>query len=93
MPNSTSAKKRLRQSLEQRTRNRSGRSVLRTQLRKARELVAAGDVAGAEAQVRVVAKKFDQAAAKGLIHDNAAARTKSRLVASVKALKSKGASA
>jgi ribosomal protein S20 len=41
----------------------------------------------------VVAKKFDQAAAKGLIHDNAAARTKSRLVASVKALKNKGASA
>lgn len=92
MPNSTSAKKRLRQSLEQRARNRAGRSVLKTQLRKARELVAAGDVAGAEAQVRVVAKKFDQAAAKGLIHANAAARTKSRLVGSVKALKSKSAS-
>ena len=92
MPNSTSAKKRLRQSLAQRARNRSGRSVLKSQLRKARELVAAGDVSGAEAQVRVVAKKFDQAAAKGLIHANAAARTKSRLVGSVKALKTKSAS-
>jgi small subunit ribosomal protein S20 len=90
MPNSTSAKKRLRQSLEQRARNRSGRSVLRSQLRKARELVAAGDVAGAEAQVRVVAQKFDKAASKGLIHANAAARTKSRLASSVKALKAKG---
>jgi small subunit ribosomal protein S20 len=89
MPNSTSAKKRLRQSLERRARNRAGRSALKTQLRKAREAVAAGNLSTAQTEARLVAKKFDQAAAKGLIHANAAARTKSRLAVQLKALEGK----
>jgi small subunit ribosomal protein S20 len=87
MPNSESAKKRLRQSEVRRSRNRAGRSALRTQIRKVREAVAAGNLEQAEAAYRAVVKKLDQAAAKKIIHANAAARTKSRLSKAVKSLK------
>ncbi len=90
MPNTKSAKKRLRQSLERRTRNRAVKSAVKTQLRQVREAVTAGDVAKAEAGFKVVQKKLDQAAAKNVIHKNAAARIKSRLSARLKAAKSKG---
>lgn len=89
MPNTTSAKKRLRQNIVRRARNRSVKSALRTQVRKVREAVAAGDLAKAEAELKLAAKKADKAAAGATIHRNAAARTKSRLAAKVRALKVK----
>jgi small subunit ribosomal protein S20 len=79
MPNTQSAKKRLRQSLENRARNRAVKSVLKAQLRKVRELAAAGQIEAGETEFRLTVKKLDQAAAKGVIHRNAAARLKSRL--------------
>lgn len=85
MPNTKSAKKRLRQSLERRTRNRAVKSTMKTQLRQVREAVAAGNVAEAQAGFKTAQKKLDQAAAKGVIHKNAAARLKSRLSARIKA--------
>ena len=91
MPNSVSAKKRLRQSLDRRERNRAVRSTIRTQVKKLRSEIAAGDVAKCEAEFRVTAKKLDQAAAKKILHDNAAARLKSRLSAAIKAVKTKAA--
>ena len=84
MPNTASAKKRLRQNDATRLRNRSQRSSLRTQLRRVREAVASGDKDMAQSELRTAQKKLDQAAAKNLIHRNAAARTKSRLVKLVK---------
>ena len=87
MPNSESAKKRLRQSEVRRARNRAGRSALRTQIRKVRQAVASGNLEQAEAEFKKVVKKLDQAAAKKFIHANAAARTKSRLSQAVKGLK------
>lgn len=87
MPNSESAKKRLRQNEVRRARNRAGRSALRTQIRKVREAVAAGNLEQAEAEFQKTVKKLDQAAAKRFIHANAAARTKSRLSKAVKGLK------
>lgn len=91
MPNSVSAKKRLRQSLDRRARNRSVRSAIRNQVRKLRATIAGGDAAASEAEFRVTAKKLDQAAAKGILHANAAARLKSRLSAAIKASKAKAA--
>ncbi len=79
MPNSKSAKKRLRQNIDRRLRNRSVRTSLRTQIRKVREAVKAGDVEQAEQAYRLAAKRLDQAGAHMLIHPNKAARTKSRL--------------
>lgn len=85
MPNTKSAKKRLRQSLERRTRNRAVKSTVKTTLRQVREAVAAGNVTEAQAGFKTAQKKLDQAAAKGVIHKNAAARLKSRLSARIKA--------
>jgi small subunit ribosomal protein S20 len=89
MPNTKSAKKRLRQSSERRTRNRATKSALKTQVRKVREAIKAGDTTLGDTELRVAAKKLDKAAAKGVIHANAAARVKSRLSSAVKAAKKK----
>ena len=79
MPTTKSAKKRLRQSLERRASNRAVKSSVKTQVRKVRQAVADGDISKAETELRLAAKKLDRAAAKKVIHSNAAARTKSRL--------------
>ena len=86
-----SAKKRHRQSLERRAKNRSIKSAVKTQVRKVRQAVAAGDVTTAETELRLAARKLDKAGAKRVIHPNAAARTKSRLAHLIRAAKSGGA--
>jgi small subunit ribosomal protein S20 len=87
MPHSKSAKKRLRQNVLRRERNRSVKRSLKTQCRKVTDAVTAHDLAAAEAQMCEAARKLDRAAAHKIIHRNAAARTKSRLSARIKALK------
>jgi small subunit ribosomal protein S20 len=87
MPNTKSAKKRLRQSLERRARNRAVKSSLKTHIKKVLTAVEGGDVAATGDEFRTAAKKLDQAAAKGVIHRNKAARLKSRLSARLKAAK------
>ena len=87
MPNTSSAKKRLRQNILRRARNRSVRSSVRTQCRKVREAVKAGDVEKEETEFRMAAQKLDKAGARNIIHRNAAARMKSRLSARIKAIK------
>jgi small subunit ribosomal protein S20 len=87
MPNTKSAKKRLRQSLERRARNRAVKSSLKTQVKKVLSAVGAGDDATVDSEFRTAAKKLDQAAAKGVIHRNKAARLKSRLSKRLKAAK------
>ena len=91
MPHSASAKKRLRQNLRNRERNRAAKSVIKTEIRKVLERLRGGDVPAAKEQLRTVAKKVDQAAAKNIVHRNRAARVKSRLSARiVKASKTRG---
>ncbi len=87
MPSTKSSKKRLRQNVANREKNRSIRQALRTQCRKVREAVTAGELQQAESEFRVAAKKLDRAGARSIIHQNAAARVKSRLSAKIKALK------
>lgn len=89
MPNTASAKKRLRQNEKLRLHNRAQRSQLRGQLRRVRDAVKAGDADAAMTEMRLAQKKIDQAAAKNLLHDNTAARTKSRLNKMVKAIVAK----
>lgn len=89
MPNTKSAKKRLRQNLVRRTRNRATKSLLKTAVKKVRESIAEGDVSGGEQNFRLAAQKLDRAAARRVIHRNAAARVKSRLSAALKAAKQK----
>jgi len=87
MPNTKSAKKRLRQSLEQRSRNRAGRSTLKSFVRRVLTAIEAGDLKKAEAEFRLTVVKLDKAGARGLIHPNKAGRIKSRLQKRLKAAK------
>ena len=86
MPNTASAKKRMRQDAVRRSRNRSTKSALRTQVRKVREAIAAKDAEQSQTEFQALVKKLDRAASRNVIHANAAARTKSRLAAAIKAL-------
>jgi small subunit ribosomal protein S20 len=87
MPNTSSAKKRMRQDAVRRARNRSTKSTLRTQVRKVREAITAKDIETSQTEFRTLVKKIDKAAAHNVIHANAAARTKSRLSHAIKGLK------
>lgn len=90
MPNTKSAKKRLRQNVAQRDVNRNFKRRVRTLCRNVRNAVAAGDAEQAEADFRLAAKQLDRASARNIIHRNAAARVKSRLSAKIKAVKQPG---
>jgi small subunit ribosomal protein S20 len=92
MPNTQSAKKRFRQDAVRKLRNLAIKREMRHQVRKAREAVKEGNVAEAETELRLAAKKLDRAGARNLIHRNAAARVKSRLSAKIKAIKQRAAS-
>ncbi len=89
MPNTENAKKRLRQSLVRRTRNRAAKAELRTRIRKVLEHVKSGDAAASETEFRLTVKKLDKAASGHVIHANRAARLKSRLTHRLKAAKAK----
>jgi small subunit ribosomal protein S20 len=86
MPNTASAKKRMRQDAIRRSRNRSTKSSLRTQIRKVHEAVTAKDLEKSQTEFRLLVKKIDKAAAHKVIHANTAARTKSRLSRAIKGL-------
>ena len=91
MPNTTSAKKALRQNEARRLRNRAQRSALRTVIKKFRAAAMAGtDAEATETMFRTAVKMLDQAAAKHLIHKNTASRVKSRLASFKKRLSQQG---
>lgn len=89
MPNTKSAKKRLQQDIGRRARNRAVKSAIRTQVKRMLAAVEAGDAAKSQVELKAVVKRLDQASAKGVVHKNTAARTKSRLTQRVKAIDQK----
>ena len=78
MPNIKSAKKRVKVIATKTLQNKALNSQLKTEIKKANAAIEnnAEDKAVA---VRVAIKKIDQAAAKGILHKNTAARRKSAL--------------
>ena len=84
MPNTKSAAKRLRQNTLRRASNRSVKRDVRTRYRKVIAALEAGKAEEARTLFRDATKKLDQAAAKRVLHRNAAARLKSRLAARMK---------
>ncbi len=78
MPNNRAAAKRMRQEQKRRLHNRSIKSLVKTQITKARQAIATD--ADAESAVRDAVSELDRAAKKGVIHRNNAARRKSRLM-------------
>ena len=83
MPKLPSSKKRQRQSEKARLRNKSVRSRLRSTMKKVLSATSKTDAEGLISQVQSVIDKSTQ---KGVIHPNAAARYKSRLVRHVTAM-------
>jgi len=81
-----SALKQMRQGLKRRARNRQNVSQVRTQIKKLREALAKGDADAANKLLAQTVGAIDKASKKGIIHDNAAARYKSRLSRKVAAL-------
>jgi small subunit ribosomal protein S20 len=79
MAHSVSALKRVRQNEKHRQRNKSVTSGVRTVIKKFRTMCAEGHLDEARGLYPGVAKKIDQAAAKGILHKNSASRYKSRL--------------
>ncbi len=78
MPNIKSAKKRVKVIATKTMRNKAINSALKTDMKKANAAIESNSADKAEA-VRVAIKKIDQAAAKGILHKNTAARKKSAL--------------
>ena len=78
MPNIQSAKKRVKVSEKKNLRNRMVKTGVRTSVKKFDAAVAA-DPQNAAAQLSVTSAAIDKAAAKGVIHKNAANRKKARL--------------
>ena len=79
MPNIKSAKKRVLVAQKKALQNKAIRTNLKTVVKKADAAIAAGD-ADSAAAIKVAIKKVDQAAAKNIMHKNAAARKKSQLM-------------
>lgn len=79
MANHESALKAHKQSVANRERNRQARTRLRTALKAIRKAIGANDADGAKASLSETVSLIDKMAKKGVIHDNAAARYKSRI--------------
>jgi small subunit ribosomal protein S20 len=86
LANTKSAQKRIRQNSKHRDLNRVHRGRARTAVKQARIALDAGEVEEAREAVRAATKWLDQAASKGVIHGNNAARRKSRLMKQLAAL-------
>ena len=82
MANIKSQKKRILTNEKRHERNKAVRSELKTRVKTATKAVGTEN---AEETLRAAIKRIDMAAAKGVIHKNAAARRKSRLMKKVAA--------
>ena len=86
MANTKQARKRARQMVVRNMHLSAQRSQFRTAIKAVRKLVVAGDKAAAQEAFKKAESVIDSMARKGVLHTNAAARHKSRLSASIKAM-------
>ena len=91
MASHASALKAHRQSVVRREKNRQFRSTLRSALKTIRTAISANEIEKAKGQVAETASLIDRMATKGIIHDNAAARYKSRIQLSLNKASTPGA--
>jgi len=80
MAHHKSAVKRNRQALEARERNRKVRSTMRTEVKKARDAIAKGDVQPNAGLVQDAVKLLAKSAKKGVLKKRTASRRVSRLM-------------
>ena len=86
MANHPSSRKRMRQNVKRRATNRSNRSRLRTQIKKLRSALEAGDKQQSLVELQPTISLIDKMVNKNILHQNTAARYKSRLTKHVNAL-------
>lgn len=86
MANIKSAKKRILQNEVRRQKNRTFRSRMRSTIRRLRAAIDQGEATEARELLEPTLRVIDKTAQKGIIHDNAAARYKSRLTRAVRSL-------
>jgi small subunit ribosomal protein S20 len=79
LAHSASAIKRVRQNVKRRERNRANRSRLRTQIKKFRQALETSNLDEAKALLPTTMSLLDVMVKKGIIHENAGNRYKSRL--------------
>jgi len=80
LPHTKSAQRQVRVSERRRLRNKSIRSLCKTNITKAETLIFLGELESAKQAVVAAISSLDKAAEKGVIHPNNAARRKSRLM-------------
>jgi small subunit ribosomal protein S20 len=80
LPGSKSAQKQVRVAERRGLRNKSLRSLCKTNITKAEKLIFSGELEAAQEAVAAAISALDKAAEKGVIHPNNAARRKSRLM-------------
>jgi small subunit ribosomal protein S20 len=85
MAHSNSAKKRIRQNVTRRARNRWRIKSMRTAIKAFENAIANGSVDEATQAFRAASKIVDRTAQNGVIHPNQASRRKSRMNAHLKA--------
>jgi small subunit ribosomal protein S20 len=88
MAHSISSRKRIRQNVAARARNRWRLRTMRVAIKTFRDKLVHGSLEEAATAMRACAKVVDRTAAKGVIHKNQAARRKSRMSAALKGRKS-----
>jgi small subunit ribosomal protein S20 len=76
---SISAKKRVRQNLKARARNRSRKELLKNNVKEFNAAVTTGDWKKAEEALNKTVQRMDRISTKGTIHRNTASRKRSRL--------------
>ncbi|HJN73241.1 MAG TPA: 30S ribosomal protein S20 [Myxococcota bacterium] len=87
MAHHADALKRIRQNAKRRTRNRHYRATMRTEIKRVRAAVDAGDHAAAEAALPTAVGIIQRLASKNIIHKRNASRRVARLYAAVNKIK------
>ena len=80
MPNIKSVKKDVLRSRQRQIRNQATRSRIKTFVKKTNAAIASGNADEITPAIVAIASVVDKAAKRGIIHPNAAARRKSRLM-------------
>ena len=89
MAHSLSAKKRVRQNAKARTRNRSRKSTIKTQIKRFEESLSSGNIETTQEQFKLLTRKLDRLSTTSTLHKNTAARVKSRMARRLNAQKAK----
>ena len=80
MANTPSAKKRIRQNMKRRIRNKTVRTRTRSYIRRAQVAIEEGNPEVAAEAVKTAVSEIDRAKSKGVMHRKSADRYKSRLM-------------